>query len=112
MQEMGPDLTKVLYGLVGTGAGLLISLYVKESSRKVVEEALIKMQIEMHKEIAAALQTFKIDFLETMDKTYKRAAECDLLMEYQADRIDMNVKQLDSMHESIRSMKKARPQQE
>jgi len=60
----------------------MISLYVRDSARSTAEEA-------FNRNIKAALAIFKSELLDSLDTTYVRKAECDLMSGSQGDRQDI-----------------------
>jgi hypothetical protein len=104
MQEVPPALTNVLIGVGCSSITLLITLYVKDSARRVVEESLIKAQADLKKDIDSALSKFREDFLRAIDSTYRRSSECHLMMEPAADRVDILDTRLTSHELTVRDL--------
>lgn len=101
---MPPAGVSVLVGVGSSAITLLITLYVKDSARKVVEEAMVKAQVELKKDIDAALLKFREDFIKALDLTYRRAAECSLMMEQPADRLDLIDHRLNAHEITVREL--------
>lgn len=77
-------------GPVGVLTGLLISLYVKDQTRKVVKE-------EFHDLIRAALSEFQTQFHDTMSGTYRRTAECLIIERLTDQRITSLEQRMDAI---------------
>lgn len=104
LQEMPPGIVNALVGVGSAAITLLITLYVKDSARQVVAEAFVKAQGDLKKDISAALSVFKDDLLKSLDQTYRRSAECELMMEQSDDRKDLLEVRMNASEMSIRDL--------
>lgn len=104
MQEISPVLTNAFVGVACSAATLLITLYIKDSAKTIAESTVKNAQEGIKKDISAALSTFKDDLLRTMDITYRRSAECTLMMEQSADLVELNIKRLDAHENTVRDL--------
>ncbi len=68
--------------------GMLISLFVKERARDTAHEEFAAL-------IVAALSKFRLELITSLDATYRRVGECNLMMEPADDRIEILTKRVD-----------------
>lgn len=101
---MPPATLSIAVGIGSSAITLLITLYIKDSARKVVEEALVKAQIDLKRDIDSALSKFREEFIRALDGTYRRAAECSLMMEVSDDRTDTLDARMTSSEVTVRDL--------
>lgn len=82
--------------------GILLTLYIKDGARKVVRE-------EFGLQMAGILAAFKNDLVKTLDKTYKRTSESNLVTEALHDRLDIHEERLNSIDTNFLTIKHKEP---
>lgn len=85
---LGPEM---VIGPLSAAFGCLITLFIKDRARSAAKE-------EFTSQIKGSLSEFKAELIKSLDETYLRSKECNLMLEMRDDRldvVDLRIKELE-----------------